>query len=594
MSLADCPRYFFDLVFPPHASHLALRLYKCNNRLLNTKLQSITRISLEHSGGFYQKIPRFISELPSVASLSVAVGTLTPGLLLWPSVLESIPKSINSLELHCDDSHCFLLHGGSLPPTQVPKNEIPSDLPPLIDLSAVFPHLTTLKLRIFEKELLRFLPSTLTHLSIGDTFNLPFMSLLPRSLEIFDCKIEVFNEYAETDFQMDDFLSDLTLGPPNMRLPQEISTAISTSPTLFDPIPFHWTSKLPEGLEYLEDSSERFPPQLLAAAPRSLTQLELMYLTDWPDYLQLYKDKKSGGANDYWSIWPPSLLTLDLSVPALDQPTMEAIPKSLTKLTIHLDGKSDEVRIAASQLPPHLTSLALAFGRRIDSDLYIDGVLPSSLHHLRVSGLFEVALAPKCNLPPSITSLNLETLKTLSGAISPLPIALIKIVIRKWETSWFSLLPRTVASIEIASLKLSDDDIKSKLLFDGTPEMLACLSVATLDVGRRQFTLSEPHLPDWPVIETIRLPKELKVSSADLRRLPRLMQVLNIGLEILNETDLQFTPLASYCNLDVQVFSSPSIAEWWPLVAIRSLPSSVVSNNETTLNERFNYVRDNY
>ena len=598
MNLAEYPPRFFDLVFPAHVSHLALRLYKCNNRLLNTKLLTLTIVSLEHLEGAFEHlggrrpiIPRFVSELPNLSHFRVQVyDKLVGELFNWPFILRAIPSSIKSLELMSSDSYGLLTNDGSLPPTKVPETEIPSNLPSLIDLSAVFPHLTTLKLRILARSLFRFLPSTLTHLSIGGAVNLPFMSSLPRSLEMFDCKISVYDAHAHDDQQLDDFLSDLTLGPPNMRLPNLCQISISILYTTDKDNPYNWASRLPEGLENIA-AHPGLQPALLAAAPRSLTRIEMIYLPEWEAYLQLFNDNKSSDANKYWSIWPPSLVQLGICVNDLEPSTLGAIPKSLTLLRLVL-GDADHIRLAAPSLPPRLTSLDIAC-EGDGTGIFIDGVPPPSLHHFGVVGKIRSVVRLENNLPSLVTSTQLITLKTVSGSLLSLPVALIKIDIRQWESEWFSLLPRTVTSIIIETLEVAGSSINSSNLFEGSPKILKTLSIEKMKIAQNAL-LSEPQTPDWPVIQSLKLPQTLKVSSTILKSLPRVMQELELELEVRDENDLEFLPSALKCSIGDSTLHWSSAGKFWPVQAIRRLPYDVFAKHRETFCQRYADLAHNY
>lgn len=588
MSLADYPPELFDLLFPPNLSHLALRLYKCNNRLLNTKLQGITRISLEHVGGVPPKIPGFIAQLHKLHSFRINLWReLAQGHTDWPNVLRKIPSSIESLEMYCSNSYAFIVNDGTLPPSTFPRSELSHQCPPLIDVTGVFPNLTTLKLRKFEVSMLRVLPSTLKHLAIRETQKLPFMSGLPRSLEIFECKINAYCEDAQNEKEVDEFLADLSLGPPNMRLPKQLSVAPPKPKTAPGATPYCWTAKLPEGVENLEVAVSYFSPTLMAGLPRSVTRMNLCFTESWNEFLKLYNDNKNGDATKYSSIWPSSLATLELKVSNIDAETLGALPAHLTSLRLWADGKSDEVRLPTKLLPPHLKTLICQFGRNIDSDLYIEGALPSTLRQLDVHGQYTAIVSKNTPLPTSITRMRIGSFKTLGGAFSPLPSTLTHMETENWAPQWFSLLPRSVTSIEISTLAPSPDEVKTKRLFDGIPEGLRSFSLLNLANHMLELTLDESDIPHWPNIESLKLPWVLKVSSALLRRLPRLMKLLDVQFEVRDESDFEHIPEASQCNLGVEVFGLKDLGKFWPLVAIEALPGDVLNEHAPSLLQRF-------
>lgn len=92
------------------SSYHIVRLWKCGNRLLNSKLvNGITFLDLESDSTLTRRMPRLVLELRHLQHLSLSsLGTLIGDADVWCETIEKLPSCLKSLQLKLNSAELGL------------------------------------------------------------------------------------------------------------------------------------------------------------------------------------------------------------------------------------------------------------------------------------------------------------------------------------------------------------------------------------------------------------------------------------------------------------------------------------------------------
>lgn len=601
------------------SSYLAIRLWKTGNKILMTKLQAgITSVDLRPLPGWKFRLPLFINQLRKLRHLGVHSTRL---LLDDPSrglsLLEALPKSLESLELDVPDAHRIFANTDEKSNLSTSTNG-KSSIQSIMSIEALLPRLKTLKFSknewwIEALPLFPALPQNLTHLRLTpvNSSEFPFLSLLPRSLQI----LEVPLKYA---LDSDALINDWSNAPPNLQritsikcpttkiIPSSLQvvdkfTLKTKKPSQLGPLPSclkninlhispdnpfiatlpQWPTLLPTGLTRLKLVGALLPSQL-ALLPRSITHLEIkMRSHEWVHFENAYRMDSvvtDDGVLDYASIWPSSLIHLSSSVYSSEN-MFDVLPKGIKSL--NLDCMEEEGPANVSQLPPHLTSL------EITHDLELIGSYPSSLTKAKLVNIGQLA---NPSFSDTLTHLdfrnmngkcstNLEIFKEHAPALSN---GLLFLKLPVWRHDWFKDIPRSVTSLYIQALRNltppSIDDHTTDLFQDLPPNLTSLEMYHALPI-----TFSSASFATLTRLRSLILTAGMSVKAGALSNLPRSMTNLHIEVKELTPSHLPHLP-PSLTKIYIGRFidwTMPNIAEYWPVYAV-----SQVSEFESEVKRR--------
>lgn len=467
MHLANFPAELLGMCLHfADVSHIAIRLWKCGDTLLNAKLaQGLAEATWRCRDGFELEVPRMLLHLRNLRSLSLQSSkVLVKDASNWPSILNGLSKALESLSITSNDVNLVFLNYAPDWTTHEPTfitTEFKRGASRLVDIGLKFPALQTLNLscsssaaRIQPEELLPALPSTLTSLKASTTpprsSDWPFMALLPKSLTSMDLDLmlhfqthqaEIIADWAEAPPQLRSIATVYWRHPPSHLdwLPRSLTHAdLGSSPVYSsslqslprglvhdlrleighkegeeDPTP-HWASTLPALQSLVAGSQIPFTPDVIAALPRSLTSLDVWRTADfnWLQFARSYTLAKQQGtlpSSLTDSIWPPGLTHLRFEMFVNNDESFEAIPRTLTSLElgIHLQMVPE---VHMEEMPPLLQKLIVRIYNYSDKPATFVGDFSPNLKEVRVhsgSGQFNCqSLLEK--LPESVTSIGLS------------------------------------------------------------------------------------------------------------------------------------------------------------------------------------------
>lgn len=555
------------------ASYLVVRLWKCGNRELNSRLaQGITWLDLRgffRNEDLHRPLPSMVLELRNLRHLGVyTYGRLVAQITDLSPTLEMLPESLESLELGSSD----------LLPWLASMSLKPSHIPP-INLAKCFPRLTHLALtpyengvaRLIDVNLLPVLPPTLTSLRHSVKWkgnDLDFIRILPPSLLVMDCIVD-------SSESLDERAAAWAHAPKNLHtlgilageytslawLPRTIVSAailtVSLVPEILPTFPpalstiiinqvdlaslgNTWTSVLPKSLTKLiltDSKSSHLLGANIATLPASLAEFCVrrrnnQNLANWVEVEDAIKAGESSDPN--FSFWPPSLTVLEFSGKLQSFESVHLLPSTLRSLTLplrpHQLVSSNGPELA--QIFPHITHLDLS-----DPDSY--------------------QVATRFALPPGITSLKLQ----------------------KWRIDWFEDIPRSVIDLQIMDCEADWKESETKDLF------------AELPAGLRSLVIyfSECFDSEYPVLpassfSTLRELRKLLVKEAELPiavlgnltpTLKSLSYVDKLGEEITPSDLAHMPPNLEYFQTAATLFNEES-AQYWP---VRCPPPAIYGPN---------------
>lgn len=625
-SLANFPSEVLALILG--GSHYSLRLWKCGNLLLNSKLSSaLQHLDMRHSTLLEARRPQLLFKFVRLRILSISTPKeLFSSHIEWSAMRKALPETLETIHLDCSDSMNFLYHfspsSSPLQPHYILSDPYGRGESRYVDLGVRFPRLTDLavfhrfdasfrsilpadiaglppgltrlktnEISVFHARptIMRHLPPCLTELASTLSFSFDTTnedSLLRHQQDILEhCPPSL------TSFGRIHLFSQARLLPPTLVKEVEVQFARAT----FADLPlglaalevtmkmisrsgadlFQWPTLLPPRLCDLRiDIAKNFPQIALGAniahLPRTLTRLICTHgaKIDWNDLLENHV--KNGalepGVKDFW---PPQLSVLATEAEPLVPGLLSLLPKTLTDWTLMLPERAEE---ASSELkvleafPPLLASLKIEAGRRGCPFLF-DKALPNTLTKLIFSG-FTLFPATIASLPASLKSLAFRTplLHLLPTAIIwTLPPQLVNLHLGAWHNPWNHFLPRTLEVLAID--QLTGLTPASKGEFEHLPPTLTQLTIASSnsDWPRTTALLDDVFSPLPNLIHlTISFGE---FSSGVLRKLPRRLESLQLPLTGISPEDAPFIPpLLTIARFGASVdWKMPELAAHWPL-----------------------------
>ena len=505
MELANFPsEVLAEITAYTHGSAAIVSLWKCGNAVLQTKLsQCITKLDLKDQRLVSQsRFPKLICSLKNLRSLVLDRGN-------WPLMsssrqlfqeIQSLPLTkLEELNLTCSFDHSALEFfkfqdgAGSSSKTAHTGSKIT-----LWNLSHCFPTLRTLKLAFGDElsiplnDLLRGLPSTLTHLAIPlpdiKDCQAPLLSLLPTDLLHLEATIAI-SETAAMDLSPSSppwrkppphlhTITSIVIRYPDAVssfkfLPRTITTCdiqcyywtsdlVATLPPGFqgitiehcsqlDPVVSHWIPPLAREMTLLSYTIEHLATTLhfFESLPKTLNTLYLAQEHQDYEWPVAMTSSFSPAA-----FWPPGLTSLNISPYLLSSEHLGTLPVTLTSLMVTW---SSGEPIDCAQLPRGLEELYVF----LQSDLSTLSLLPGFSNSLRSLALFADGTGSKVSwqiltvLPSSLRSLEVESdldpwMSCLHDDIK-LPPSLTKLEVSYWPHDCFAQLPSSLRSFTVSN-----------------------------------------------------------------------------------------------------------------------------------------------
>lgn len=599
MDLLRFPTEILGLIVSfPSTSYLLLRLWKCGNKALTARLaMGVTEVHWQHESHLRSTFPSLVFDLPKLHHLTlVAPAGLMTNTSRWHSVLDSLPKGLQTLHLVASGEGPFLLSRANQ-----------------VDLNTLLPSLSTLILQSSYLKMVQALtlqlPSNLTRLSLDvliSSVEPRFASYLPRSLRYLGGMVSIKCYWTMIDKShmaqlMRDISDDWSHAPPHLEHIELLNfhQSPSTLPWLprtllsckLDPIiwSLDMASSLPPKLQKLcissngainESGWDALPKNLTSLACRTSFNSDPVYLSELPQSLKYLSIDSfadlSGQPHRFRAkigrhgVLAPNLLpnlrTLHLfNLKSLRPEIIKSLPTGLTELSLTIGYLTNtHLRLRGDAFPKSLKSLSLRIGNaRITYTAEIVGALPSSLTFFRFlsysARCFGVPRQSIESLPDSISSLKLASISRYSDdvrsvymnrAFGPwkaplkLPMSLTSVSLAECLSSWFPSLPRSLTKLKVAILRIPV--ISQRLLemdiFEGLPPKLTELNCIEMDHFGGVPTASKANIVSHlsfsktiiPALTSLRICTP-KFPHTVLKNLPRGLKSLAIQLDIPTE-----------------------------------------------------------
>lgn len=600
-------------------SALVLKLWKCGDLLLNSKLSSgLTYLYLRQgrvATGFRSFFPRLVCHLHGLRylridcrySIMVNPTKLTPIISNLPPGLQTlIIRDSFALAATLDLSHV------SVDTFQLLKSEDILSAPAL-NLSRILPQLRTLKL----------MPSMLADESTFHRLPPQCFALFPPTLTKMRVPIRVTTEQqwnllkqlpsalCELDLRLD--MDELpSLKWPSAELPNvETIRAYMNPDSLLTWLPPTLT-KLKGKYAWSLESARAWPSStrvlhLEALNLDSFTSANTSWHAELPKSLEVLEIVKDAEevilASDLFCNMPPSLTDAKIEIPIdfSDAPNQMGrletrnfsklkmlsmyqgitcaqlclLPRTLEDLDISLEADpSDpgqaEFFLDISNLPPHLTSFSLYFEG--SNKHHLQGRFPSSLTALDISSdELDTTSLPK--FPDSITRLTLglplaEDADSLQWA---LPRSLETFFASTWHCDALEAFPKSLTSLRFRALLgcFSSNKFAEGCAFERLPQGLYSFSTkCDHPSGPR-----DPSLLPAQRMQHLRSLRYFtlygKGESAWLRYVPPTLMDLTLSLGELNDKDIVFIPpkLKHFDLGDSVSYDNELLCATWPLTA---------------------------
>lgn len=611
MQLAQLPSEVLDFIVSPRpSSQIALALWKCGDKLLNSKLSTgVTNFDLQVAQQHHIRapMPRIPLNFRRLRLLSIkSIYNLAEHLSEWPTLLSSFPATLEKLELSSPDSIFAILNHApestvfALKTIQTNYKRGPSRL---LDLEALFPRLDTLKigfhrtqstfdlddcaglpssLRYFEA-LIRIQPSNWPKLLLPPSIRfIGGLGYLSNDLAVFpEWPSTALPELEEMSFTWGEVNSSLfsfsnkwlprSLTKCNLVFDWDFETSRSVPSTLqtlgittvkehsFESQGRKWYFELPQHLTSLSFDMRKVVPKAplnLAHFPISLTSLVA-----------------HGCLFDTSSNTPvlPSLKYFQASVPVGTLPL--ALPKasplrSLESLVVwntDVREEDEKILVDVDALPPTLRSLELV--AHSSTPLEFSRPLPSNLQLILTGHLLGENLI---HLPSSLKSLNVTLLRlSASDTVKwKFPSCLKKLLLNTWHCDGMASLPKTLTSLTIANLLgVRDSFTADGSLFEQLPASLTLLNLSSLVNAQALPTPRLSHLKELKVLRLLGLGH---FKSNFLRELPRDLDKLFVTLNSIEIEDAPFLPpKLTFIAIGMKItFKYSWLGQYWPLFAV--------------------------
>ena len=602
-----------------NTSFVIVRLWKCGDRLLQSKLSSGSRsVDLKASLVVRTKLPLFFGALRCLTYLSISSRLMImEDLRDWSTFMFSLPSSLETLCIQARDTYWALLnHAPESTSTEekLVSTEYPRGRSNLIDLNTLFPRLHTLKLTssgpleldpTIEPSNFPGLPSSLTHLTAN--FDLVyteegpnrFLYGLPRSLR--ELCGAPFGK-PEGHNILENLVADFAGAPPSLTslkrfwenqvrdldwLPKSVAKYSGSYPTWslytartlppgfqcleattidlrsFALASTDWIHELPSRLTLLR---VRLPQNVLLPLNRLPSSLKKLVIDDtgpiWSQLGGLSEDASKSAKS-----WPPLLETLKIH--KIPYQLINHLPHTLKTLEVSFHGPSIDGRIAnfdVSHFPPQLTRLECKMPSQETHALVLafSGTLPVTIRHVELG-----AQAYDGGLEHS--TLNLLEPREPSGnqslPMKPLPtfLTFAKLHIGSFKCEWFGHLPRWLKQLSIHRWAVPQATKDAGTMFEGLPPSLEyfyanCHNTASEGLAPSQRLASiVPRLRGLTVLFSFGFP------SSFIRELPPTLEELNINLVELREEDaMLLPPKLSYVSFQAVRDWDPKLAKHKP------------------------------
>lgn len=594
-------------------SYLILRLWKCGDLLLNSKLaKSIAHIDLKHHERFRCHFPRLLSNFPQlrILSLSTKAANMSAN---DPSFedLKALPKTLESLRVPAT----VLLDRSRYRP-------FANDLGRLNDVSSLFPSLLTLKVDVgpllipklaLFGSLFSHLPATLTHLSWPNAFitaeKPAFMSVLPRSLTILDTRLTLQLRDEEIPASV---IFDMAAAPPGLHT----ITSVELNPYRLSD--YHW---LPKTVTRCRIFNPIISWSGVLTLPQGVTEVVLNLISGFP--------------SDIWtSALSKSLVTLRVAS-KLNSAEIRSLPPSLTSLAFRGFFWNESPNLAESQDFPAVACVWPSGLTKLECDSFALStdlaLLPQSLTVLILPNAFiefedepGTSYFEGIDFPPLLTQLylhvdendfdlmqfdftSLTALNTVKLALEvsgawALPTSVTKFTVPRAKVEQLFPLPSALVSLTVEVLRGTAEEFIS--LFSELPPTLKELKLAGLariainpKSQRMASTIPSTVFNALPDLEVLLIPFiEQKFESSVLRELHehnhKLLE-LDLPLTALYREDVPYLlpnliKLGLHCDIE---WSWPEIEQHWPPLACLpdlSAPSAGIWKDGSTIPEDLN------
>lgn len=544
------------LKFPPEilASIVAypgciITLWKCGDRILHSRLSSIvSSLTVSHIPMADFAPPKFLSQLPKLKELTLS----SPKELLinprnWDTTLKALPSTLKSLTIDSSDSHLafvtnlrFDTRGRAAYNASVIY----------CDIGTIFPHLTSLTVGWTNQNLLSALPPGLTSLTAPSTAQLPFMSLLPRSMKHFN--ISVICEFSAGDHELDDSVHI----PPGMAI-QHLTLNTNS----------------PEALGHLSRLDGLSSVKLLDAS--GFTASEMKRLPSSLATLQLPANAKLHEYANPTSVWPSNLTILTIEC-APDPGILSLLPRHIKVLRLRLPGSGEFTTLYAAELPPLLVN----FNLRALRPIRVEGKLPASIRRFELTPQLE-AFDPDF-LPDSLEECRLDGTNNL-GPIA-FPPRLQKLSVSWWDAAKLRCLPSSLTDIRLLALNTTPEDHQH--LFSLFPTSLKSLSIHDINPTPNQALPF--HANDLPSLTSLQI-SYAKMPMASIEHLPRSLTSFRMNLEGMEENPTllaSLPPNLVQCKTSQDWSTIEDLGELLPPKSWRCLVGTPVAHHVRRLRQR--------
>ena len=600
-----------------NTSFVIVRLWKCGDRLLQSKLSSGSRsVDLKAAQAVRTKLPLFFGSLRCLTYLSISSrNVIIKDVRNWPTFMFSLPSSLETLCIESLDIASALCQYGPALAQFAPQTistEYPRGCSHLIDMNTLLPRLHTLQLThpsgqyfadpTIDPSNFPGLPSSLTHLTAS--FNLEYteggpnryLFGLPRSLRELCGQINAVGHNV-----LANLIADFADAPPHLTsldrlwerrhsslewLPKSITWFHGSYPTWSLDTARHISPQLQsidattiDAQSFLSASTDwiRALPSRLTALRVCIPEDSILDINLLPSCLRRLRIDSSswdqlGGLSEDASksvkSWPPLLDTLRLF--AMSPKHINHLPHTLNTLELSFYGLSaddDRIAVDVSLFPPQLTHLKCGMPSRQSHNLTLSfsGRLPSTLQYLELQ-------TPNYDGGLHYSTLNLLEPRQPSGAQS-LPtnppttcLTFAKLHIYFFNCEWFGHLPRWLISVRIAKWTIPQATKDAGNVFEGLPSSLQHFSAGYAGISSEEPGPSQRLASIVPRLRELTVRSCFDFPSSFIRELPPTLETLEIKLvELLEEDAILLPPKLSQLILNNRCdWSDPKLAKHKP------------------------------
>lgn len=355
--------------------------------------------------------------------------------------------------------------------------------------------------------------------------------------------------------------------PPNLQ-----SLAIQHfDADLFVQTSTNWAAELPRSLTKLALGLREFNDSHTSVLPPNLTDVTISSdKTDFGDCRSI-----SGVQN-----LPSHLTRLNLANFYIEPHEIIHLPQSISTLLVSISSTTEAMgdnrpRIETKLLPLRLTDLSLHWTSRVRISLSLEHLelLHCDLCYITVQGWFDFPHTKFKSFPHSLERLTLASFDIGTREDGDLDLKsqlpnLKYLTVYSIDCNWFEQIPRSVVHLRVISLR----GLKSPLSARGglCKHLPISLTSLMLEGGwTNEMVLPPQDLSHLTSLLTLKLECTSKVSSRQLRTLPRTLKRLETHISKLKDDDvLYLPPHLELCHLgDV----TPALVQWLPLTCLAQI-----------------------